>query len=200
MKSSRIEIRGASLTDGGATTTAALAAIDLDVFPGEFLAILGPSGCGKSTLLKMISGLLAKVALVISVVLFLVLFTVREGVKQIDADLINAFRTMRASRAVMLRHVILPSLVPWILASVRISIGAALIGAVVGEMMGASQGLGWYVTYTSGIYDITGSITGLVVLGLMAMLLNAAVAWIERKALYWRLPDTGTESGTEGPG
>ena len=62
MKSPRIEIRGASLTYTGAATTAALAEIDLEVFPNEFLAILGPSGCGKSTLLKMISGLLMPTA------------------------------------------------------------------------------------------------------------------------------------------
>jgi NitT/TauT family transport system permease protein len=139
-------------------------------------------------------GLMAKVALVISIVMFLVLLNVREGVRQIDPDMFNALKTMGASRSMVMRHVILPSLVPWIITSVRISIGAALIGAVVGELMGASQGLGWYVTYAAGIYDITGSITGLVLLGIMAMILNTAVAWIENKALYWRTPQSGGSS------
>ena len=131
-------------------------------------------------------GLSAKVGLIVSVVLFVVLLTVREGVKSIDVDLVNAFRTMNASRSVMLRYVTLPSLLPWIVASVKIAIGASLIGAVVAEMVGSSRGLGWLVNHSTSVYDMTGSMTALVILGILAMLLNAAVGWMERKVLFWR--------------
>jgi NitT/TauT family transport system permease protein len=137
-------------------------------------------------------GLSAKVALCASIVLFVVLFNIREGMKTVDQDLIDAFRSMNASRAQMMRYVILPSLVPWLITSVRISIGLSLIGAVVGEMMGASRGLGWYVNYATGVYDITGSITALFVLGVMAMGFNAVVSAVERNVLSWR-KERGTE-------
>ncbi len=138
-------------------------------------------------------GLFAKVALVASIVLFVVLFNVREGVRGIDREVVDAFRSMNASRGAMVRYVVVPSLVPWLLAAIRIGIGMALIGAVVGEMVGSSRGLGWYVMHTSGVYDITGSITALVVLMLLAMVFNGVLAWVERRMLHWR---RGAESWT----
>ena len=140
-------------------------------------------------------GLFAKVALVASIVLFVVLFNVREGVRGIDREVVEAFRSMNASRGAMIRYVVVPSLVPWLLAAVRIGIGMALIGAVVGEMVGSARGLGWYVMHTSGVYDITGSITTLVVLMILAMLFNGALALLERKMLHWR---RGSDSWTTG--
>ena len=131
-------------------------------------------------------GLLAKVALVASVVLFVVLFNVREGMRTIDRDIIEAFRSMNASRAAMLRHVVIPSLVPWIFASVRIGIGMAMIGAVVAELIGSSRGLGWYVMRSTGVYDITGSISALVVLMVLAILFNFVLSAVERRSLRWR--------------
>jgi NitT/TauT family transport system permease protein len=131
-------------------------------------------------------GLFAKVALVASMVVFVVLFNVREGVRSIDREVIDAFRSMNASRTALIRHVIVPSLVPWLLTAVRIGIGMALVGAVVGEMIGASRGLGWYVNHTSGVYDMTGSITALFILMLLAMIFNGVLAFIERKVLHWR--------------
>ncbi|MSP87992.1 MAG: ABC transporter permease [Alphaproteobacteria bacterium] len=131
-------------------------------------------------------GLFAKVALVASMVVFVVLFNVREGVRSIDREIIDAFRSMNASRAAVIRHVIVPSLVPWLLTAIRIGIGMALVGAVVGEMIGASRGLGWYVNHTSGVYDMTGSITALVILMILAMIFNGVLALIERRVLRWR--------------
>jgi NitT/TauT family transport system permease protein len=138
-------------------------------------------------------GLFAKVALVASIVLFVVLFNVREGVRGIDREVVDAFRSMNASRGAMVRYVVVPSLVPWLLAAVRIGIGMALIGAVVGEMVGSARGLGWYVMHTSGVYDIAGSITALAILMILAMIFNGALALLERRMLHWR---RGAESWT----
>jgi NitT/TauT family transport system permease protein len=131
-------------------------------------------------------GLLAKVALVASVVLFVVLFNVREGVRNVDHDIIEAFRSMNASRGAMVRYVVIPSLVPWIFASIRIGIGMALIGAVVAELIGSSRGLGWYVMHSTGVYDMTGSITALVVLMILAIIFNWVLAVVEKRMLRWR--------------
>jgi sulfonate transport system permease protein len=132
-------------------------------------------------------GLLAKLALVASIVLFVVLFNVREGIRNIDHDIVDAFRSMNAPRSAMLRYVVIPSLVPWLFASIRIGIGMALIGAVVAELIGSARGLGWYVMHSTGVYDITGSISALTVLMLVAMALNWILAVFERRILRWRL-------------
>jgi NitT/TauT family transport system permease protein len=131
-------------------------------------------------------GLLAKVALVASMVLFVVMFNVREGVRSVDREVVEAFRSMNASRNTMLRYVVIPSLIPWLFAAIRIGIGMALIGAVVAEMVGASRGLGWYVNWTSGIYDMDGSITALVILMFLAMVFNWVLLVLEKKLLRWR--------------
>jgi len=93
---------------------------------------------------------------------------------------------MNASRWMMWRHVMIPSMIPWLLASIRIGIGMALVGAVVGELIGASQGLGWYVSSSSSIYDMTGAFTALVVLMILAMIFNFALSLLEKRLMFWR--------------
>jgi NitT/TauT family transport system permease protein len=93
---------------------------------------------------------------------------------------------MRASRWDMLRYVIIPSLVPWLLASIKIGIGLALTGAVVGELVGASSGLGWYITNSLNVIDMTGAVTALLLMAVLAMLMYYAVLVVERRLLAWR--------------
>ena len=131
-------------------------------------------------------GILSKVLLAVSIVFVVVLFNTREGIESIDEDLVDALRSMRASRWDMLRYVIIPSLTPWLLASVKIGIGLALTGAVVGELVGASAGLGWYITNSLNIIDMTGAVTALLLMAVLAMLMYYAVLMLERRLLAWR--------------
>jgi len=132
-------------------------------------------------------GILSKVLLAASIVFVVVLFNTREGIESIDPDLVDALRSMRASRWQMLRHVTIPSLIPWLLASTKIGIGLALTGAVVGELVGASTGLGWYITNSLNIIDMTGAVTALLVMAVVAMLMYYIVLLIERRLLAWRI-------------
>ena len=131
-------------------------------------------------------GILSKVLLAVSIVFVVVLFNTREGIDSIDPDLIDALRSMRAGRWEMLRHLIIPSLMPWLLAATKIGIGLALTGAVVGELVGASAGLGWYITNALNVIDMTGAVTALLVMAVLAMLMYYAVLLIERRLLSWR--------------
>lgn len=131
-------------------------------------------------------GILSKVLLAVSIVFVVVLFNTREGIESIDPDLVDALRSMRASRWQMLRHVTIPSLVPWLLSATKIGIGLALTGAVVGELVGASSGLGWYITNSLNVIDMTGAVTALLVMAVVAMLMYYAVLLIERRLLAWR--------------
>jgi NitT/TauT family transport system permease protein len=131
-------------------------------------------------------GILSKVLLAVSIVFVVVLFNTREGIESIDRDLIDALRSMRASRWQMLRHVVIPSLIPWLLAATKIGIGLALTGAVVGELVGASAGLGWYITNSLNVIDMTGAVTALLVMAVVAMVMYYIVLLIERRLLAWR--------------
>ncbi len=130
--------------------------------------------------------LLSKVLMSFSTVLFIFMLNVHEGLKTIDRDLLDLMRTMRAPRSYVLRKVIMPWLVPWIIASLRIGVGLALVGAVVAELVGSSAGLGWYIERSAGHLDTTGVVTGLVMLTVIAVAGNIAVARLEATFSSWR--------------
>ena len=131
-------------------------------------------------------GILSKILLAVSIVFVVVLFNTREGIESIDHDLVDALRSMRAGRWQMLRYVVIPSLIPWLLAATKIGIGLALTGAVVGELVGASAGLGWYITNSLNVIDMTGAVTALLVMAVVAMAMYYAVLLLERRLLAWR--------------
>lgn len=130
--------------------------------------------------------LFSKVMMSFSMVVFVFILNVTEGIRTVDPDMIDLMRTMRAPRSYLMRKVTIPSIVPWLLASFRIGIGLSLVGAVVGELIGANRGLGWYVVRAGGQLDTTGVFAGLFLLMLIAMIANQIIFMIERKALYWR--------------
>jgi NitT/TauT family transport system permease protein len=130
--------------------------------------------------------LLAKVMMSFSMVVFVFILNVTEGIRTVDPDMVDLMRTMRAPRSYILRKVTIPSIVPWLLASLRIGVGLSLVGAVVGELIGANRGLGWYVLRAGGQLDTTGVFAGLLVLMLVAMIANQIIFLLERQVLHWR--------------
>jgi NitT/TauT family transport system permease protein len=130
--------------------------------------------------------LLAKVMMSFSMVVFVFILNVTEGIRTIDPDMVDLMRTMRAPKSYILRKVTIPSIVPWLLASFRIGVGLSLVGAVVGELIGANRGLGWYVVRSGGQLDTTGVFTGLLLLMAMAMIANQMLVLIEQRVLRWR--------------
>jgi len=131
-------------------------------------------------------GLFSKAMLAFSLVVFIVVINIQEGVRNVDPELVDLMRTMRASRQYIVRRVLLPAIVPWIFVSLRIGLGLALIGAVVAEVIGASRGLGWYIEHSAGQFDTTGVFAGLVVLMIIAMLGNGLMKRFEDRSLRWR--------------
>jgi NitT/TauT family transport system permease protein len=131
-------------------------------------------------------GLLAKVMMAFSMVVFVFMLNVLEGVRALDRDPIDLMRTMRASQFYIVRRVLLPAVLPWIFAALRIGVGLALVGAVVGELIGASTGLGWYIEKSAGQLDTTGVFAGIVTLLILAMIANHAVALASRHFSRWR--------------
>lgn len=128
----------------------------------------------------------SKVAMAFWLVVFVVVLNTYEGLRGVDRELIDMVRAMRASRSYTLRKVLLPAIVPWIFASVRVGVGLALIGSVVGELLGSNRGLGWYVENAAARIDTTGVFTGLVVLMIVGMILNEIGKAVEARLLGGR--------------
>lgn len=131
-------------------------------------------------------GIESKIFLATVEVLFLVFFNTYAGYKSVDTNLVNAVKLMGAKETQIMKKVIFPSCVPWILASLRAGFGVALIGALVGEYMGSSRGLGWMVQYASGMFDITRILTCILVLMIIMGVLNYCLKLLEEKTLKWR--------------
>jgi NitT/TauT family transport system permease protein len=131
-------------------------------------------------------GSVSKIVMAVSMVVFIVILNTHEGLRGVDRDLVDLTKTMRASKLYLFRKVLLPSIVPWIFASLRVGIGLALVGAVIGELLGANRGLGWYVEYSAGRVDINGVFAGLVVLAILGMTLNEIVKAIESRVTAGR--------------
>ena len=100
--------------------------------------------------------------------------------------MIQTLKLMRASKIQLMTKVILPSCIPWLIASLKAGVGAAVLGAIVGEYLGATAGLGWVIQSAGGYYNITRVIACVIVLMVIMFILNAIVSWIDRKALKWR--------------
>jgi NitT/TauT family transport system permease protein len=112
------------------------------------------------------------------------LITAQSGTARVDADLVTLMRSLGASRWQTFRKVVMPASVPWIMAGLRLNIGFALIGAVVGEYIAAKEGLGYLVYYAGTLYDLDSVWLGIFALMLMALVLDAGVTLLER-ALRW---------------
>lgn len=131
-------------------------------------------------------GIKSKIFMATISVFFLVFFNIYAGFKDVDIQLIQTLRLMRANKMQMMMKVILPSCIPWLIASLKAGVGAAVLGAIVGEYLGATAGLGWVIQSAGGYYNITRVIACVIVLMVIMFILNAIVSWIDRKVLKWR--------------
>src|SRR6267142_2082749 len=86
----------------------------------------------------------------------------------------------------LLRHVYVPSAMSWVFASLHNSVGLAFVGAVVGEYLGSSRGVGYLILQAEGTFDINAVFAGILVLTAFALLLDWAVSLAERRLLVWQ--------------
>jgi NitT/TauT family transport system permease protein len=132
-------------------------------------------------------GIESKIALAAILVLFLVFLNTYSGVREVDQDLIDCVRLMRANRFQVLTKVIIPSTASWVFASLKISVPYALIGAVLGEMIAANRGLGYLVQFSGAQFDTAGVFAALVVIAVLAVVLNGVVGVFQKRAERWRV-------------
>jgi NitT/TauT family transport system permease protein len=132
-------------------------------------------------------GIESKIALAAVLVLFLVFLNTYAGVREVDQDLIDGARLMKASRAQVIAKVIVPSALSWVFAGLKISVPYALIGAVIGEMIAANRGLGYLVQFSGAQFDTAGVFAVLIVIALLAVALNFVVEMVQYRMQRWRI-------------
>jgi len=157
----------------------------LEPFLGAFNAIPRPA-LAPLFVLWFGLGMTSKVVVAWSLVFFVAFYNAYQGVKSIDQDVVNAVRVMRASRLQMLRIVILPAVFSWVFAAFKLSVGYALIGAIVGEFVGSTSGLGYQLTQAQGLLDTDRVFSIVVLTGVLAGLVLYLAALVENKVLKWR--------------
>jgi NitT/TauT family transport system permease protein len=135
----------------------------------------------------------SKVALGVTLVFFIVFFNVYQGVREVSLTVLANARMLGASDRQLLRHVYIPSAMSWVFASLHNSVGLAFVGAVVGEYLGSSRGVGYLILQAEGTFDFNAVVAGIVVLTAFALLLDWAVTLAERKLLVWQPKSGETE-------
>ncbi len=134
----------------------------------------------------------SKVALAVVLVFFVVFFNAFQGVREVDRDLLANARILGASQSQLSRHVILPSALSWILASLHTSFGFALVGAIVGEYLGARKGIGLMIATAQGTFNANGVFAAMFILAVVAIIAEWLVTRLENFLIKWR-PNAITE-------
>ena len=132
----------------------------------------------------------AKIATASILVFFVVFFNAFQGVREVDRNLIANARILGARDRQLTTEIIIPSALSWIIASLHTSFGLALVGAVVGELFGATQGLGELIYSAKNNFDAAGVFAGMFLLAAIALVAEALITALEDRLIRWRPPVT----------
>ena len=125
-------------------------------------------------------GIASKVAIATALTLVVSTLTTYAGVKAVDPDGEKLFYSLGATRLQVFRKLVIPSCLPWIISVLRVNIGLALTGAIVGEFIASQHGLGRAILYAGQTYDIALVWVAVFVLSALAIVMYIVVSWIER--------------------
>ena len=132
-------------------------------------------------------GIFSKVLICALIVFFPVLVNIIVGLRAVPDNLRDLMRSMRADRWQTLRLLELPAALPVLLGGLRIGAALSVIGAVVGELVGANRGLGFLINVGRGQYDTALVFVGVFTLVILALSLYGIVLWLEKRLLRWQV-------------
>jgi NitT/TauT family transport system permease protein len=124
-------------------------------------------------------GLASKVVIAVALTIVVSTLTAYAGVKALDPDSEKLFYSLGASRWQVFRKLVMPFCLPWIISTLRINIGLALTGAIVGEFIASQHGLGRTIFYAGSTYEIALVWVAVFVLSILAVLMYVVVSWLE---------------------
>jgi NitT/TauT family transport system permease protein len=113
----------------------------------------------------------------------------------VDRNLLNNARVLGATRLAVTRHVVLPSALTWIIASLHVAFGFSIIGAIVGEFHGAQKGLGLVIASSQNNFNPNGVFAAMFIIAALALTAEGLIALLERHLLSWR-PPSQSEAAT----
>lgn len=131
-------------------------------------------------------GVLPKVVLAAVLVFFLVFFTTFQGAKSVDRSMLEMGYLMGGGKLEVFRKIVVPTSAVWMFSGFKIALPYALIGAVVGEFIAATEGIGFMIKNATNEFNTAGVFGGLVVLMILATLLTQVLRLIEHKVLHWQ--------------
>ena len=127
----------------------------------------------------------SRVLVIVWAAILPLVINVEAGVRALNKDYVRVATVFCASRVAFFRTVALPATMPYILAGIRLSVGKALVGAIVAELFLSSQGLGYFVQNSTSNFQMDDAFAGIVLLAVVALLLNWGVGLIERRFTHW---------------
>lgn len=173
----------------------ALAGVGLGIHPRVSRALMplmtGLNGLPKLALGPLFIiwlglGLKSKVLIAGLMVFFLFAFNLYAGVRSVDRELTTAVKLLGGTRRQVLHKVVWPASLPWLLASLRTGLGLSMSGAIVGEYLGASRGVGWAISAAGERYDVEQVLCYVLVVVVLVILLDGVVRLLERRLLRWQ--------------
>src|SRR5262249_12489639 len=130
-------------------------------------------------------GIVPKVVLAATFVFFVVFLSTLAGIATVRPELVSVVRVMGASPPALFRKVVLPSALPFIVTALRITIPAALIGAIIGEFISSNRGVGYLINAASSRYATAEVFAGILSLLVLVLLMNAGLSALERSWFRW---------------
>ncbi|MEU3348085.1 ABC transporter permease [Streptomyces sp. NPDC006700] len=135
-------------------------------------------------------GPLSKIASAVVLVFFPVFFNAFQGAREVDRNLVANARILGASDRRVTFQVVIPSATSWIFTSLHVSFGFALIGAIVGEYIGATKGIGLLVAASQGTFNAAGVYAAMVILAAVALVAEGLLTFAERRIFRWKPADS----------
>ena len=133
-------------------------------------------------------GTFPKVLLAAVLVFFIVFFNAFQGVREVNPDLVANLKVLGASPVQVARHVTIPSALTWIIASLHTAFGFAIIGALVGEVLGAQRGVGLIISQAQNSFDPNTVFACMAIMAVITLAAEYLITLFEKRVLSWQPP------------
>jgi NitT/TauT family transport system permease protein len=132
-------------------------------------------------------GIWSKVGVVFLLTFFLNFFNTYTGMRQMDQEYVDLARLMRVRGLKLTFRVILPAISPYVFTGIRTSIPFSVIGAIVGEFIAATEGVGYFIRLSAGIFRTADVFVGIIVLMFMVIIMDKIAGAVEKRVLRWQV-------------
>ena len=151
----------------------------------EFLRPIGPIAWIPLAILLFGVGRAVPVFLIFYAALFPIFVSTLDGIRRVDANLINAAQALGASRRLTITHVILPAALPSVVAGARLSLGVAWMSLVAGEIVGGDAGIGWRILWYQEFFQMDRVMAAILIVGVLGLAADALLRVLQHQARRW---------------